>query len=198
VINLRLTEGTERNSLFKGCSNREEVLTDTLAAHINDAAGKHERAEMQSTMMALVRQRGCASKTFNGMACAAAIGLAGFAITALPASALVTGASSSLLQQLKQDNPIVEVPARGGGAAVRSGGAVRRTTVVGPRDNVASQTVVRRGDVVRPGGAIAAGAAPGFVAAATAVAWAGSPPAPGYCWYYTDPSRTQGFWDVCP
>ncbi len=27
---------------------------------------------------------------------------------------------------------------------------------------------------------------------------AGAPPAPGYCWYYTDPSRTQGFWDVCP
>ena len=50
----------------------------------------------------------------------------------------------------------------------------------------------------RPGGAIAAGAAIGFVAAATAVAWAGSPPAPGYCWYYTDPGRTQGFWDVCP
>jgi hypothetical protein len=45
---------------------------------------------------------------------------------------------------------------------------------------------------------IAAGAAIGFVAAATAAAWAGSPPAPGYCWYHTDPSRTQGFWDVCP
>jgi hypothetical protein len=50
----------------------------------------------------------------------------------------------------------------------------------------------------RPGGAIVAGAAIGFVAAATAVAWAGPPPAPDACWYYTDPSRTQGFWDVCP
>ncbi len=49
-----------------------------------------------------------------------------------------------------------------------------------------------------PGGAIAAGAALGFVAAGTAAAWAGAAPAPGYCWYYTDPSRTQGFWDVCP
>ena len=99
---------------------------------------------------------------------------------------------------------------------------MRRTTVVGPRGGVATRTTaVRRGAVVRPGvaraavvrpggwvrpahyswrpgGAIAAGAAIGFVAAATAVAWAGSPPAPGYCWYYTDPSRTQGFWDVCP
>jgi hypothetical protein len=165
--------------------------------------------EMQSTMMTFVRQRGGAPKTFNGMACAAVIGLAGLAITALPASALVTGASSSLLQQLKQDSPIVEVRARGGAA-------VRRTTVVGPRGNVASRTVVRRGAVVRPGvvrpggwvrpahyhwrpgGAIAAGAAIGFVAAATAAAWAGAPPAPGYCWYYTDPSRTQGFWDACP
>jgi hypothetical protein len=50
----------------------------------------------------------------------------------------------------------------------------------------------------RPGGAIAAGAAIGFVTAATAAAWAGAAPAAGYCWYYTDPSRTQGFWDVCP
>jgi hypothetical protein len=49
-----------------------------------------------------------------------------------------------------------------------------------------------------PGGAIAAGAAIGFVTAATAVAWAGAPPSPGLCWYYTDPSRTQGFWDTCP
>jgi len=49
-----------------------------------------------------------------------------------------------------------------------------------------------------PGGAIAAGAAIGVVAAATAAAWAGPPPQPGLCWYYTDPSRTQGFWDACP
>src|SRR6266704_704923 len=166
--------------------------------------------EMQSTVMTLVRQRGCASKTFSSMACAAIIGLAGLAITALPASALVTGAGNSLLQQLKQDSPIVEVRARGGGVAVR------RTTVVGPRGGVASRTVVRRGAVVRPGfagggvrwarpgryywprgGAIAAGAAIGFVTAATAAAWAGAAPAPGMCWYYTDPSRTQGFWDYC-
>ena len=171
---------------------------------------------MQSTVMTLVRQRGCASKTFSSMACAAIIGLAGFAITASPASALVTGAGNSLLQQLKQDSPVVEVRARGGGVAVRGGGAVRRTTVVGPRGGVASRTVVRRGAVVRPGfagggvrwarpgryywprgGAIAAGAAIGFVTAATAAAWAGAAPAPGMCWYYTDPSRTQGFWDYC-
>jgi hypothetical protein len=49
-----------------------------------------------------------------------------------------------------------------------------------------------------PGGAIAAGAAIGFVGAATAAAWAGAAPGPGLCWYYTDPSQTQGFWDACP
>jgi hypothetical protein len=106
------------------------------------------------------------------------------------------------------------VAVRRGGVAVgpRGGAAVRRTAVVGPRGNVA----VRRGAVVggrgavyrgrwaRPGnywwpvgGAIAAGAAIGVVTAATAATWAGQPPGPNMCWYYTDPSRTQGFWDAC-
>ncbi len=124
-----------------------------------------------------------------------------------PASAAVAGVGSSLQYQLKEASPpLVE-------AYVRRGGVARRTTVVGRRGAVASRTVVRRGAVVgpggrpgrrvrpanyywRPGGAIAAGAAIG-VTAATAAAWAGAPPAPGYCRYYTDPSRTQGSWDVC-
>jgi hypothetical protein len=45
-----------------------------------------------------------------------------------------------------------------------------------------------------PGGAIAAGAAVSVIGAAAAASYAGAPPAPGLCWYYTDPSRTQGFW----
>ena len=49
----------------------------------------------------------------------------------------------------------------------------------------------------RPRGAIAAGAAIGFDSAATAAAWAGPAPGPGLCWYYTYPSRQQGFWDAC-
>jgi hypothetical protein len=49
----------------------------------------------------------------------------------------------------------------------------------------------------RPGGAIAAGAAIGYVTAAT-VTWAGPPPGPTYCWYYTDWTKTKGFWDICP
>ena len=48
-----------------------------------------------------------------------------------------------------------------------------------------------------PGGAIAAGAAIGVLAAGAAVAYAGAAPAPGLCWYYTDPSYRQGFWDAC-
>jgi len=49
-----------------------------------------------------------------------------------------------------------------------------------------------------PGGAIAAGAAIGVLAVGTAVAWAPPPPQPGLCWYYTDPSQRNGFWDTCP
>jgi len=47
------------------------------------------------------------------------------------------------------------------------------------------------------GGAIAAGAAIGVLAAGAAVAYAGQPPAPGLCWYYTNPGYSQGFWDAC-
>jgi hypothetical protein len=97
---------------------------------------------------------------------------------------------------------------RGGAVVGRRGGAAyRHTAVVGRRGNVVVRNravVVGRGGWARPGwygwprgGAIAAGAAIGFVTAATAAAWAGPPPSAGMCWYYTDPSRTQGFWDYC-
>ncbi len=50
-----------------------------------------------------------------------------------------------------------------------------------------------------PGGAIAAGAAIGFLGAAAAAAYASSAaPAPGLCWYYTDATYSAGFWDACP
>ena len=29
-------------------------------------------------------------------------------------------------------------------------------------------------------------------------AWAPPPPQPGLCWYYSDPSERNGFWDTCP
>lgn len=116
----------------------------------------------------------------------------------------------------------VAVGPRGGFAARRTtvvgrpgwnGGGVRRTTVVRPGWNGGGvrRTVVRPGwngggvRWARPGwyrwpsgGAIAAGAALGFVTASTAVAWTGAAPAAGMCWYYTDVTKTQGFWDYCP
>jgi len=94
--------------------------------------------------------------------------------------------------------------------------ASRKTNVVNRNTNVVNRTAnvnvnraanvnVRPGGYVRPanyrwrpGGAIAAGAAIGVVTATAAAAWAGAAPAPGYCWFYTDPSRTKGFWDACP
>lgn len=84
----------------------------------------------------------------------------------------------------------------GGGVAVRRGGAYVRPGYRGP---VAVGGWARPANYWwRPGGAVAAGAALGFIGAATAAAWAGAAPAPGYCWYYTDPSRRAGFWDACP
>jgi hypothetical protein len=175
---------------------------------------------MQSTLVFPAHRFSCVSNTCSNMICAVILGLAGFAMTLSPAAALVGGIDRSLQHQLSQSNSIVHVYARRGGVA--RGGMARRTTVVGPRGGVASRTVVRRGAVVRPGvvrpgvvagrgrwvrparyywrpgGAIAAGAAIGFVAAATAAAWAGAPPVAGYCWYYTDASQRQGFWDLCP
>ena len=114
-------------------------------------------------------------------------------VASAPANALtgpVQGSTSNIEQ--------VYVARRTGAArGPRGNVVVGRTTVVRPG--------VRPGGWVRPswyrwgpGGAIAAGAALGFVAAGAAVAYAGAPPVPGYCWYYTDMTKTQGFWDVCP
>jgi hypothetical protein len=112
------------------------------------------------------------------------------------------------------DAQIIEVVGRRGGGGVHRPAGVRpnragvRPNKVVVRNN---NTVIRNTNALvrpgwvrpahytwRPGGAIAAGAAVGFVTAATAAAWAGAPPAPAYCWYYTDSSREQGFWDACP
>ena len=103
--------------------------------------------------------------------------------------------------------------ARGPRGAVAGRGYVAR----GPRGNVVAgrAAVVRPGyrpapvpvrPWVRPAGywwhpglAVVSGAAIGFATAAAARAYVNSqPPAPGYCWFYTNPERTQGFWDVCP
>jgi hypothetical protein len=116
------------------------------------------------------------------------------------------------------DGMVVKVVVRGGavrvhGGAVHRGGAYRGGVYHGGayRGGVYHGGVYRGGAYGArwggwarpgwyhwgPGGAIAAGAAIGVVSAATAAAWAGAAPGPGLCWYYTDPSRQQGFWDAC-
>lgn len=92
---------------------------------------------------------------------------------------------------------------RGPHGGVAAGRAVGTTRPVAPRPVVRplpppGRWVRPTSNWWKPGMAVAAGAAIGFVSAAAAASWAGSPPAPGYCWYYTDADRTKGFWDVCP
>ena len=83
---------------------------------------------------------------------------------------------------------------RGGAYGYRGGGVYRGAGVYrGGYGGWARPGWYRWG----PGGAIAAGAAVGVLAAGAAAVYAGSPPAPGLCWYYTDPSYRQGFWDAC-
>jgi hypothetical protein len=164
---------------------------------------------MRSSKATVDRQGREVPKVLCILACAVTLGMSAISI---PASAMNIGAARSLAEQAiaGQSNPdVIEIRAGRGGGGVARGGRV----AVGPRGGVA----VRRTTVVRPGyggggvrwarpgryywprgGAIAAGAAIGFATAATAAAWAGAAPAPGMCWYYTDPSRTQGFWDYCP
>jgi hypothetical protein len=153
------------------------------------------------------------SRSLCGIVVVAVLGVTAVVLTGSPASAFVPGTLGSLQRGADTNNAVVDVVFVRRGVAVRTRGAV-----VGPRGGVAyrSRTIVRGGAVVRPGvrpgvgwvrpanyrwrpgGAIAAGAAIGFVTAATAAAWAGAPSAAGYCWYYTDASRTNGFWDRCP
>ena len=77
---------------------------------------------------------------------------------------------------------------------VYHGPVVRGPVVRGP--------VVRGGVYVRPWvrrpyyGTIVAGVALGTIIAVAAAA-PPPPPAPNLCWYWADPSNTQGYWDYC-
>jgi hypothetical protein len=129
------------------------------------------------------------------VAASAAVGL----LAAAPAQAAPLAPTGVLNSQVNDASDVSEVAV-----------VVRRGVAVGPRGGVyryRGAAVVRPGvGWARPGwyrwgpgGAIAAGAAIGFVAAAGAAAYATSAaPAPGMCWYYTDPYRRAGFWDYCP
>ena len=132
------------------------------------------------------------------VAVSAAAGL----LAAAPAQAAPLAPTGAINAQVNENSDVSEVAV-----------VVRRGVAVGPRGGVyryRGAAVVRPGYPAArwarpgwyrwgPGGAIAAGAAIGFVAAAGAAAYATAPaPAPGMCWYYTDPYRRAGFWDYCP
>src|SRR5581483_8850087 len=99
---------------------------------------RHGGAVREEMMKMFLVRRGRRTST----ATCAALGLAVFVIGTSPASALV--APPSLIQYFKESSSVIDV-------VVRRGGAVRRTTVVGPRGGVTRRTVVRGGAVVRPG-----------------------------------------------
>jgi hypothetical protein len=80
-----------------------------------------------------------------------------------------------------------------GGAAVRSpyGGAA----AVGPNGGVAVRGAIYRPYVRAPYyGAVVAGVALGTVIVASAPP---PVPAPGLCWFWSNPAGTQGYWDYC-
>ena len=156
---------------------------------------------MRSAELFSVRRGVRASEALFRASFAAILGLAAVALAGSPASAINLGPTAPLQHQLKEGSPVINVVVVRRGYVARGprGGVVAgRTTVVRPGWNGGGVRWARPGWYRWPaGGAIAAGAALGFVAAGAAVAY-GTPPVPGYCWYYTDPSRTQGFWDACP
>ena len=136
------------------------------------------------------------------VAASAAVGLLA---AAAPAQAAPLAPTDALRAQVDDASDVsqVAVVVRGRGVAVGPRGGVYRyrggAAVVRPGVGYGARWARPGWYRWGPGGAIAAGAAIGFVAAAGAAAYATSvAPAPGMCWYYTDPYRRAGFWDYCP
>ena len=129
------------------------------------------------------------------VAASAAIGLLAAGAPAQAAPLAPTGALNAQANDASDISEVAVVVRRGVAVGPRGVYRYRGATVVRPGVGWARPGWYRWG----PGGAIAAGAAIGFIAAAGAAAYATSPaPAPGMCWYYTDPYRRAGFWDYCP
>lgn len=141
--------------------------------------GKWEGLTMQSSTTS--SHQGPLTSRFDKLIFATVIGFAAIAANSGPTLALSLGASASVdaVRAASRNNDLVKVR-----AVVRRGGGVRWARPSWYRWPV--------------GGAIAAGAAIGFTTAAVAATWAGAAPTSGMCWYYTDASKTQGFWDDCP
>lgn len=78
----------------------------------------------------------------------------------------------------------------GGATAVHTRPAPRRAVVVAP---------VRPIPAVRPWywGRVVAGVTIGTIIVASAVAVAPKPPSPELCWYWSDSTKTKGYWNYC-
>lgn len=186
------------------------ALTERAAIAANKRHRKGKVSAMQSVLV-MFRRRPETSRSLRRIACVSTLTTGALTFPGSSAHAIPAATSSSQPDANRGDLVEKMVVVRRSRAAVgpRGGAAYRSRTVVRPGWNGAGTRWARPVRPVRPwvrparywwpvGGAIVAGAAVGYVTAAPAAAWAGAPPAPGYCWYYTDPSRTNGFWDVCP
>ena len=149
---------------------------------------------------------------------AAAMVTAGWLVlpATVQAAAFTPGAStlvqekSSLIETVQGRGRAVRGGGAARGAAVRGGGRGRAAVNVNRRTNVnvnRSVNVNRRVYINRPyqgrywrpgvGWAVGSVVAVGALSAAAAAAYAPPPPNPAYCWYYTDPSYTIGYWAEC-
>ena len=133
------------------------------------------------------------------VAASAAFGLFAASGAALSAPLQPTDALRAQTNDVSDVSQVAVVVRRGAGVGPRGNAyRYRSTTVMRPGVGYGARWVRPPAYRWGPGGAIAAGAAIGFVAAGAAAAYATSPaPAPGMCWYYTDPYRRAGFWDYC-
>jgi hypothetical protein len=138
--------------------------------------------------------------------------LAMIVLLASPASAYVLrsdiddGVASAAAAELDAVTPTsAQVRARGRAVRVDRSVNVNRRVVRNRNVNVnVNRPVVRRPVVaVRPWrprphyGTFIAGVALGTIVTAAVIGAAPAAPAPNVCWYWADPSMSQGYWDYC-
>ena len=86
----------------------------------------------------------------------------------------------------------------GGTTVVRTRPAARAPVVVAPRRTVVVAPV-RPVPAARPWywGRVVAGVTIGTIIVASAVAVAPKPPSPELCWFWSDSTKTKGYWNYC-
>jgi hypothetical protein len=117
----------------------------------------------------------------------------------------IAAAITAILAVTVSDFAVARGAARGSGRSATAHRGVSANRNVHANRNVKVNRNVHRNvhvgvGVVRPWvrrpyfGTVVGGVALGTLIAVTAVPPA---PAPGLCWYWTDASQTQGYWDYC-